>query len=251
MLVRVGSAWLLSLLLLPSPSRAQEVKAVPQRPSFSFNAFTTSRGYFEIEAGIDLSEPWLDAPALLKYGVADRAEIFVGGAPIRRQRHRKKNGVGDLLVGAKYRVNIAPPGTPALALQGAVKVPTADQDQGFGTGEVDYKAVAIVSQGSSLSQVDINLGLNLLGKQGGGGLREEAFAIMSLTLFPGGRVGPYGEIFASQALESGFTTLISDFGVSLSLSPRVVTDLAGVVGIDNAPSDWQLVAGITITLFPI
>ena len=99
------------------------------------------------------------------YGVSDRVELF-GNADLQRRidadtRPVRANGTpmddpnvfqpwatgfGDIRIGAK--VNLTAPWrqqSPAFAIRGGVKLPTADDDEGLGTGKLDLFADAIVS----------------------------------------------------------------------------------------------------------
>jgi outer membrane protein OmpA-like peptidoglycan-associated protein len=57
------------------------------------------------------------------------------------------NDLGDLFVGGKFNVLTEHRQQPfAMALRGTMKMPTADQESGAGTGEWDYFADAVVSK---------------------------------------------------------------------------------------------------------
>jgi outer membrane protein OmpA-like peptidoglycan-associated protein len=57
------------------------------------------------------------------------------------------NDLGDLFVGGKFNVLTEHRQQPfAMALRGTMKLPTADQESGAGTGEWDYFADAVVSK---------------------------------------------------------------------------------------------------------
>jgi peptidoglycan-associated lipoprotein len=99
------------------------------------------------------------------YGMSDRVELF-GNVDLQRRidadtRPVRANGTpmddprvfqgwatgfGDIRFGAKY--NLTAPWrqqSPAFAIRGGIKVPTADEDEGLGTGQLDLFADAIVS----------------------------------------------------------------------------------------------------------
>lgn len=55
------------------------------------------------------------------------------------------HGLGDLRVGAKVNLVGEPDAYNGLAVDGVLKIPTADQDKGIGTGKVDFGADLIAS----------------------------------------------------------------------------------------------------------
>ncbi len=79
---------------------------------------------------------------------ADRRPVRAGGTPMDDPRIFQGwgTGFGDVRVGAKF--NVAAPyrqQSPAFAVRVMLKLPTADGDEGLGTGKVDFLADAIVS----------------------------------------------------------------------------------------------------------
>ena len=65
--------------------------------------------------------------------------VVVGGGG---NRAVSESGVGDVWLGASYQINEVPTELGYLNLGAKFKLPTADEDKGLGTGEVDYSLVA-------------------------------------------------------------------------------------------------------------
>lgn len=55
---------------------------------------------------------------------------------------KTESGMGDLWLGTSYLVDSIPPDLMYVELGGKVKLPTADEDKGLGTGETDYTVQA-------------------------------------------------------------------------------------------------------------
>lgn len=66
--------------------------------------------------------------------------------PTRPATRTARQGIGDLRLGAGYSLPEASLGGVALTLSGQVKLPTASEAKGLGTGEVDYAAGAEISK---------------------------------------------------------------------------------------------------------
>jgi hypothetical protein len=60
--------------------------------------------------------------------------VAVSGAAGRKRTHE---GLGDVIVGATYRLDPIRPGFPWVDFTTKLKIPTASEKQGLGTGEVD------------------------------------------------------------------------------------------------------------------
>jgi len=54
------------------------------------------------------------------------------------KRHGSASGVGDCFVNLSYQILEQDETKPEISLHGGIKLPTADEDKGLGTGEVDY-----------------------------------------------------------------------------------------------------------------
>lgn len=84
------------------------------------------------------SVPWLSIDGPSNVLVADSGGVVLPGTGERRT----DSGLGDLVLGAAYLVMVGPDAPFMLDLGGKVKLPTADEDKGLGTGETDYSLQA-------------------------------------------------------------------------------------------------------------
>ncbi len=66
--------------------------------------------------------------------------VNLGGVnrPIAGTQARKESGLGDVLGSVIYRIDPIGPNAPFIDLRLDVKIPTADETKGLGTGEADY-----------------------------------------------------------------------------------------------------------------
>ncbi len=79
---------------------------------------------------------------------ADRRPVRAGGTPMDEPLIFQgwSTGFGDIRLGGKFNITAPYRQQPAaLAIRAVVKLPTADEDEGLGTGELDFLADAIVS----------------------------------------------------------------------------------------------------------
>ena len=111
--------------------------ATPQRPTYSFTPATTAAGTWELEAGAQVSplgDSW-ETPGTLKYGVDDDTEAAITVSPFVDDNH--STGFGDTTLAWRHRFVDAEGSQPAVAWQAQLKLPTADENRGLGSGHTD------------------------------------------------------------------------------------------------------------------
>ncbi len=232
-----------------------DMAATPQRPSFSTNTATTCVGCLELEAGVALDEHRLDSPLLLKVGVRENLEFFAGWSPIvRLSNGDSESGIGDVVLGTRVRFHDGDDQRPALAGQVAIKLPTADEADGIGSGETDISLLAILSQSSGRVSVDANAGF-VFAANSGSNSQSSALAILTVGIGLSQKMSGYGELFISHLIDDGQTagsnleiaetTAIAALGVGYAISPTLILDSALNFNIANADADIQLLVGLT------
>ena len=258
-----------------------EKRATPQRSSFTTSAFTTYPGAFEIESGIGLSNNTFNTSITVKYGFGLQVEVFVGfvpyliisnpqdyeGLPSTYLRTLTR-GYGDTYIGARYRLWINFYEEKMFAIQLHSKVATARgyvwAPKSLGTGEPDYTGFLIYTIAKEKYQLDINLGLNLLGRDWASDPEPQAFGMFCLTKNLTKKFSIIGELYSFQQWDyyDAFLTENDDvpkdykkdlafiglFGISYAVKPTLVFDVSANFGISNAPYDWQIMTGFTFTL---
>ncbi|MFQ5750810.1 MAG: transporter [bacterium] len=232
------------------------MSATPQRPSFSTNTSTTYPGWLEFEFGITADEHIIDSPLVLKLGFTTNTEFFVGISPLVRVSNGvSETGFGDVAIGARTRFRDGKDNSPSFAGQFSIKLPTADEDRGLGSGEVDFNFLVILSQIFEDFGVDLNGGISLIGTPAAGhDAHFLGILTLSKTLAP--KVSGYAELFlnhnfASNDKTEDAATFIASVGASYSVSPRLVLDAAINLNISNAPFDIQVLWGVTHALTKI
>ncbi|HXD97571.1 MAG TPA: transporter [Candidatus Acidoferrum sp.] len=109
-------------------------------------------GAGEVEASLDLARQH-DASAfggrlVVSLGVLPRLEARVetGVVAVDRPSTAASAGAGDSLAGFKYRVLDESSHAPAVLLATAVRLPTGDEERGFGVGDTAVITLAAVSR---------------------------------------------------------------------------------------------------------
>jgi hypothetical protein len=164
-LVKFSRTFIPTALLLARSAHGQQQKdpraVQPERPTVATHAFTVAPGYVEIETGVERDQfnPDIHSaliPTIVKIGLSSRAQLSILVPVVRPVG--ATFGIGDALVGVKYRFTDDAPIVGAFALLPAVKAPTGSADLERGTNTTDFSLLAISSHMLGDVAVDINVG---------------------------------------------------------------------------------------------
>ncbi len=244
----VTTSVLLSLSLLTACTTTSGTGAppTPQRPRISHNTQTTAQGTLELEAGVEVDpSDFYDTPMLLKYGVTSQTEFVFGGSPIRHVESPDDTGLGDVVFGVRHRLVNETADAPAIAVATQIKLPTADADEGLGSGETDvFFSIAGEKQIEDVRAVAFYR-LGLLGSPvaDGNDLRHDLAAVGTVALGEG--LNAYGELAGIFAPEYDYDALLATFGAAFEIAPATIFDAGFRVGITDDAPDFTLVFGVT------
>lgn len=233
------------------------------RPLAIDDADPVDPGLFEVEAGAaffhdSVCDHW-DAPFGLTYGVAENVEAGVGfGGQFeersevlgegRGMRHTHENGVGDLTLGAKWRFLEERAWLPRQALVPSVKFPTAEEDDGLGSGETDYDLTWIASKAlTERLGAHLNAGYSFIGEPSGEDLGDIVHYGVAIDYQLADPLQWVGEVFAEKELENGGGTAVQyNVGLRFALSEALTLDAAAGSRIcgDGTP-DFAATVGLT------
>jgi hypothetical protein len=157
-------------LMLPPFCAAQILETETARPvgrgalelGSNFEYQTSSEGH---EAAL---------PFAIEYGFTDRFEILVepvAYTAIRPKAGTRATGAGDTEVTLTYLARRESGGTPAFAVAGEVKLPTAKNTL-IGTGKTDYAGYLIASKRMGRFDTHANLGYTIVGRPAGSNLKN-------------------------------------------------------------------------------
>jgi hypothetical protein len=126
-----------------------------------------------------------------------------------------ESGIGDLAIGAKWQMIESCPLGARHALVPSVKLPTADDQKGLGSGETDYDLTWIASRAmSEKAGIHINLGYSWIG----GPDKDVLHYGMALDYQILDAIQWVGEIFAEKELADGADT-IAQFNTGFRWNP--------------------------------
>jgi len=185
------------------------------RPLVTDDAYPVELGDVEVEFGIELETTTqsysLTAPFSFGFGVTDWLELAIKPSVLYQDDQdaspRRVAGVGDLVLEAKALLPFRPFDLD-LALVPSLKIPTASESRGLGTGKVDVGLVFVMSKKfTDTRQLDFNVGYTTVGSVSDVNLQDQwFFGLAGATSIPGlaeERLQFVAEVFGTTAEEEG------------------------------------------------
>jgi len=143
------------------------------RPLLTEDAGTVERGAVELELAFDQArddnrDKYYIPSLQVAYGLTERIEIAAGLPYIflDPKGGEKEEGVGDLYAYLKYRVWGERDLYPALTLKPFLKLPTASESKGLGSGEPDLGLTAAFSESFAGFNLHLDATYTILGEEG-------------------------------------------------------------------------------------
>ena len=232
--------------------------AFAARPLTTDDASTVAEGKFQLETGLDLvgqdshDETLLSPSVTLTYGLLENLDLAIGGQYLFRytDKDRDVSGPGDLEFKAKYRFIDEKGWLPSLAIVGILKIPTASESKGLGSGKADCNISAIFTR--SLSEnvfLDVNLGYTLVGQSGA----DNAFNASVAGRFA---VSRQWTLVGEVAVVNNFNGRSGDdlhsalLGTQYQITGNAVWDTGVEVGRSNGAQYFRLTTGLTLLFQP-
>ena len=212
----------------------------------------------EFEAGAVYSgdsdcDHW-DFPVGLNYGMVPNLEVAAGFGGQFEERDEvlddgrkdrcSESGLGDLVLGAKWRFLQESSWGPRQAFVPCVKFPTADEDKGLGSGETDYDLTWVASKsiGGSLG-LHVNAGYSWIGGTEADDVVHYGAAVDYQLV---DTVQWVGEVFAEKELNDDVDTVVQyNTGFRWSPVDGLTLDLAGGSKLRGEAPDFTATVGLT------
>ena len=232
--------------------------ALAGRPLNVDDADPVAPGQFEIEVGGAFDRDAGDRNGELvfgwTYGVWPGLEAGVG-ASARRGRWeetdetsgtsaaREESGFGDITLGLKWRVIESCPLGARHALALSLKLPTAEESKGLGSGKTDYDATWIASRAlSDKLNAHLNVGYAWIGGPDADALHYGAALDFQFTETVQGVV----EVFAERETAGGAKTAAQiQIGFRWAVTESLTLDAAAGTKIRGGAPDFTATAGLT------
>jgi hypothetical protein len=167
-------------LLSPRPTRqpqeGEEEFIKPGRPTVANPAEIQKAGVLQVEFGYDANfraeefRTQQTLPLSLRFAAGNRLLLEADLDAVASETDesgRRMTGVGDTRLGFQLVWLKDTEKHPALAFAYYVKLPSADEEKGLGTGRVDHRLVGLLSKKFGETDVDFNLAYLNVGREDG------------------------------------------------------------------------------------
>jgi hypothetical protein len=228
---------------------------VPARPTVSNPAEFQRPGVLQIEygynanfraSGIDVEQ---DTPLALRFAVSRRLLLELDtDSPISQTPTggMRETGAGDTQLGAQCVLQHESGTHPAIAVAYYIKLPTASDTKGLGTGRVDHNLIALVSKKIDQTTVDFNAIYLLAGRTTGRGRASSGQAALAASRNLTKQLGVQGEISGSSRNDAQPGAVLGLGVVTYQINRRVVLDGGLRCGLTRDAPRVGVVAGITV-----
>jgi hypothetical protein len=206
------------------------------RTSFATTGVAMTKGRFSASASI----PYISSTAPQQV-IINQGGLF--GTPLlasngSQTSQVKREGIGDLSLNAAYQLPVS--GVDAR-IGASVKLPTASQQKGLGTGKVDYGVNGQLSKKMGSIVPFVGAGYTIIGEPDNFATRN----ILSGTAGSHLLFGKSSSLTASYSYEQSASSSIGDsqsinmgFGTNLTRSVRIGVD--GALGLSDAAPDTRV-----------
>jgi cobalt/nickel transport protein len=249
---KIPTKEVLLFIFLSSILSLYSIPAYAARPLNTDDAWTVEKGTFQLEVGFDtLRQDNHDGefgPSLtLTYGLLERMDLGIGSAYVffHAKEGERENGMADTKVKLKYRWMDEKNWRPAFTVSGILKIPTASESKGLGSGQTDFGINAILTKTLSKKWVaHLNLGYTFIGEDHVNNEFNYSIAAQFLLTEKWSLVGEIVGVnnFNGRHGDDPFSGLI---GTCYSITEKIVWDVGLEIGMSKAAPDFRLTTGLT------
>jgi hypothetical protein len=231
--------------------------AFAARPLTTDDAGTVEKGKFQVETGFDFArqdnhDKEFTPSATLTYGLFERMDLGVGAAWLffNPAEGERQQGFADTVLKVKYRFLDDQSWMPAFAVSGTVKIPTASESKGLGSGKPDFSINGILTKNLSKRwAVYLNGGYTFIGEHGVNNEWSYAlagqFALSDKWALVGEIAGANN--FNGRKNDDPLSALL---GIQHTFNENLVWDAGAGIGMNRAAPDFRLATGLTLFFKP-
>ena len=227
------------------------------RPLTTDDTGTVEKGKFQLEPGFDFTrqdnhDRELNPSMTLTYGLFERMDVGIGSGYlfVHPAEGKKENGLADTELKVKYRLMDEKDWIPSFAVTGELKIPTASESKGLGSGKTDFGINAIFTKNLSKRWVfHINAGYTFIGEHGANNESNYSvaggFIVSDKWALVGEIVGVNN--FNGRKGDDPFSGLL---GTYYLITDSIIWDGGVEIGMNKAAPDFRLTTGLTILFKP-
>ena len=227
------------------------------RPLSTDDAWTVEKGQFQLETGFDFTRQdnrdGEISPSLgLSYGLL---EIWTSESEVRTSlfgRRKKKTRAGSAMRRLSLNTGfwVRRYGCPRLRFSGKVKIPTAGESKGLGSGKGDFGLNAIFSKELSKRFVlHLSLGYTFIGEHGASNGLNYSGAGQFILSDKWALVGEVTGVnnMNGRRRDAPLSCLL---GTYYLLTDKIIWDAGVSIGLNKAAPDYRITTGLTVLFKP-
>lgn len=225
------------------------------RPLTTEDAYTVEKGAFQLETAFDFARQDNHdkeyAPSMiLTYGLFERMDVGIGIGYlfVNPADGKNENGFGDTELKIKYRLIDQKGWIPFFSISGKLKIPTANESKGLGSGKTDFNINTIYTWDfKKRFQLYVNLGYTFIGEKK---VNDEFNYSIAGQFVLSEKWALVGEIFGWNNFNGRHNDdpLAGLLGIQYAIKDTLVWDAGVAMGMNKAAPDFRVTTGLTILL---
>lgn len=262
--MRIRAALILGIALLPAPALAKERSYCPDRPGIGTPPCTMEPGKVSVELGIgdwtlskdatEREDVFNAADLLVRYGVADHAEVQIGWTALGFARTRDKatgeiehrSGTGDVTLAVRRNL-LSPDGSKlSIAVMPYATLPVGREPFGagdWGAGMMVPLSYEITDKLSFVSTSEVDAAVDEDGH--GRHLAYSEAAGAALKLRKNVTATAEYQILADRDPQGHHVEHLSGLSVNWRPAPHLRLDVGANAGLDSDANDMEVYFGIS------
>lgn len=189
----------------------------------------------------------------VEYGLMEQLEVDVEIPYLMVDRRDEGSagdvdGFGDAAVRVEYSPVREQAWTPAISLAIGIKTQSAEEDNGLGSGEIDYTVTMLTSKTFDKTAVHANVGMTVVGDPPGEDFSDTVNYNLAIAYEANDAVTWVGEILGSTNQDRSAKTHPLELlvGGIYRVRDHVTVDFGIGAGLSSASPDLRLVSGATV-----
>jgi len=258
--VKLGWLALLLLLLVPGAAARQQPQEEeddikPSRPTVANSAEIQKAGVLQVEFGYDSNfrgeefRSQHSLPLALRFAASDRLLLEADLDAVKSETDEagtRMTGVGDARLGFQLVALKEAGGRPALGFAYYVKLPSASEEKGLGTGRFDHALVGLLSKKFGQTDMDLNVAYLNVGREDGGRRASGGQAAVAFSREFENDFGVVGEL-SGQSLDDVQPRGVYALGaLTYKVSGRLRLDAGARLGLNPEAPRFGLFAGMSV-----
>jgi hypothetical protein len=240
-----------------TPQQEDEEEFIkPSRPTLADPAEFQKAGVLQVEYGYDGSFRGEEfhaqhvAPLALRYAATRRLLLELDLDTVKSETDEetrvRQTGLGNSRLGFQVLVLEDNERHPALAFAYRVKLPSASEEKGLGTGRFDHRLTTLLSKKVERTDFDFNAALLVNGREDASGWEHGGQAAFSVSHEFENRFGLQGELSGQSINEAQPRGVYALGAMTYKVNRRLIFDAGLRFGLNPTAPRVGVVAGVTL-----